>query len=81
MGSKDPQVAQSRLTEPLKYGGSLDKFEYTEVTPAVGRKYHDVQIRDLLKAENSSEVLKDMAYTSEHQINRLFQKAERAIDS
>ncbi|KIJ26533.1 hypothetical protein M422DRAFT_272357 [Sphaerobolus stellatus SS14] len=62
----DDSVARSRLTNPLEYSGSLDQYAYTEMTPIVGRLYHDVQIKDLLRDPDSKQLLQDMAYTISH---------------
>jgi len=59
-------VGRSRLKKPLEYSGSLDNFEHTEVTPVVGRLYPNVQIRDLLEAQNARQLLQDLAYTISH---------------
>lgn len=51
------------LKEPLVYSGSLDKFieEQDDITPVIGRAFTGVQIRDLIKAEDS--VIRDVALT------------------
>ena len=59
-------LARSRLTKPLEYSGLLDDYAYTEMTPVVGRLYHEVQIKDILRAPNSRQLLQDMAYTSKY---------------
>lgn len=58
------KMTRSRLSKPLQYSGSLDRFNFTEVTPVIGRQYDNVQIRELLNAPNSTELLQDLAYIS-----------------
>lgn len=49
----------------LKSSGFLDKFEYFEVTPVIGREYSNVDIVEWLQAPNSDELIKELAVTSE----------------
>ncbi|KAH8920393.1 taurine catabolism dioxygenase [Atractiella rhizophila] len=49
------------LQAPLKYGGSLDKFTKFDSTPIIGTEFVDVQLSDLLKAENADELIRDLA--------------------
>jgi hypothetical protein len=56
-------VARPRLSKPLTYSGSLDKFTSNDLTPVIGREYLDLQVVDLLKAEDK--VIQDLALTSE----------------
>uniref|UniRef100_A0A8H7KDG9 TauD/TfdA-like domain-containing protein n=1 Tax=Bionectria ochroleuca TaxID=29856 RepID=A0A8H7KDG9_BIOOC len=53
--------SRPRLTVPLTYTGSLDRFSHFDVTPAIGREYTGLHIRDLLKASN--EQIQDLALT------------------
>lgn len=55
-------VASSKyIHEPLKYSGTLDSYEYFEVTPCLGREYPKLSIRDMLKAPNSDDMIRDLA--------------------
>ncbi|KAH7376697.1 alpha-ketoglutarate-dependent taurine dioxygenase [Plectosphaerella cucumerina] len=54
-------VARPRLSKPLTYSGSLDKFTSNDLTPVIGREYLDLQVVDLLKAEDK--VIQDLALT------------------
>ena len=70
---------RSRNKAPLKYGGSLDKYDVSihglspycmltplqsfEVTPAIGREFKDLQLAELLDAPNSDELIRDLAIT------------------
>ncbi|KAI0595326.1 taurine dioxygenase family protein [Biscogniauxia sp. FL1348] len=50
--------------EPLKLSGVLDKFTYEDTTPAIGREFPTTNIvDDLLHAENSDALLRDLAIT------------------
>ncbi|ROW04919.1 hypothetical protein VPNG_07013 [Cytospora leucostoma] len=41
--------ARPRISQPLKYTGSLDSFKSQDLTPVIGREYEGLQVRDLLK--------------------------------
>jgi hypothetical protein len=57
-------VAPSKyIREPLKYSGTLDSYEFFEVTPSIGREYPKLSIRDMLNAPNSDELIRDFAIT------------------
>lgn len=60
----DPDRVQ--YPAPLKLSGALDKFEFEDTTPAIGREFPTVNIvDDLLNASNSDELVRDLAITSE----------------
>lgn len=52
-------------TEPLKPTGAFDKYEFAELTPVIGREYSNVQLTDLLKAENADELIRELAIIGE----------------
>lgn len=62
--SATPHTARTRLTEPLEYTGLLDSYKHRDLTPVIGREYQGLQIVDLLKAENSRDLIRDVAVTS-----------------
>ena len=47
--------------EPLKPNGTLDGFKTFEVTPAIGQEFPEVQIKDIISAPNSDELLQGLA--------------------
>lgn len=47
--------------EPLKYSGSLDQYEYFELSPIIGREYPKVKVTDILHAPNSEQQIRDLA--------------------
>lgn len=54
---------------PLKSTGALDKFEFADATPSIGREYPKVNIvDDLLNAPNADELVRELgiASTSHH---------------
>lgn len=56
---------QKSYLEPLQLTGALDRFEFEEATPAIGREYTSVNIvDDILNAENAEDKLRDLAITS-----------------
>jgi hypothetical protein len=63
--SQDSSIKSKSYPKPLQLSGALDKFQYEETTPAIGREYLGVNIvDDLLNAENADELLRDVAITS-----------------
>ncbi|KAI0479618.1 TauD-domain-containing protein [Xylaria cf. heliscus] len=57
-----PKV-ETNHREPLKLSGALDQFKYFDTTPVIGREYVDVDLAEWLRAENSDELLRDLAIT------------------
>ena len=57
-------TSHTRNRSPLKLSGALDKYEYEEVTPVIGREFPTVNIvDDLIDAPNADELLRDLAIT------------------
>ncbi|GFF77528.1 alpha-ketoglutarate-dependent sulfonate dioxygenase [Aspergillus udagawae] len=61
--SKATQESSALQREPLKLSGVLDQFESFDVTPAIGREYPTVNLKEWLSAPNSDELLRDLAIT------------------
>ena len=55
--------ARTRLTEPLAYTGSLDGYVYRDVTPAIGREFEGLQVRDVLADAHRDDLIRDLAVT------------------
>jgi hypothetical protein len=56
---------KTTATKPwVKSTGSLDQYDYIEVTPVIGREYPHVNLVSLLQAPNSEELLQELALTS-----------------
>lgn len=55
-------IARPRLAKPLTYSGSLEKYQYNDLTPVIGREFLDIQVADLLKGDD--QVIQDLALTS-----------------
>jgi hypothetical protein len=55
--------ARPTITAPLTYSGSLDSFAYTDLTPVIGREYTGVQIAQVLHAQESDRLIRDIAIT------------------
>ena len=58
------EESRPRLSEPLQYSGLLDSYTQQDLTPVIGREYKGLQVADILKAENSDQIIKDLAVTS-----------------
>lgn len=57
---------------PLDLTGALDKFLYEDTTPAIGREFPNVNIvDDLLNASDADELIRDLAITSELNLNQI----------
>ncbi|KAJ3054394.1 hypothetical protein HK097_001945 [Rhizophlyctis rosea] len=57
-------VSSLKLTPDrrLKNSGALDKYPHSTVTPAIGTEFAPgIQLVDLLKAENSDDLIRDLA--------------------
>ncbi|SPO07221.1 related to JLP1 - Fe(II)-dependent sulfonate/alpha-ketoglutarate dioxygenase [Cephalotrichum gorgonifer] len=55
-----PEVLTGHREAP-KFTGAFDKFESFEVTPVIGREYVNVNLAEVLRAENSDDLLRDLA--------------------
>lgn len=63
-----PEVGRNTLPGPLKYNGLLEDYPHFEVTPSIGREYgKELQLTDLLAAENADDLIQDLAVLSESQ--------------
>lgn len=59
------QPASQASRKPIQPTGALKHFEHEDLTPAIGRQYHHVNIvEDLMNAENADERLRELAFTS-----------------
>ncbi|OJJ46644.1 hypothetical protein ASPZODRAFT_1990760 [Penicilliopsis zonata CBS 506.65] len=57
------ELARPSISAPLESSGSLDAFDYTDLTPVIGREYRGVQVSDLLQAADSERKIRDLAVT------------------
>lgn len=48
------------IREPLKYSGSLEEYDSSDVTTAIGREYPNVQLSSILDDERK---IRDLAIT------------------
>jgi hypothetical protein len=53
------------IRQPLKLAGVLDKYESFDVTPIIGKEFVNAQLSEWLAAENSDELIRDLAITGE----------------
>ncbi len=63
---KPLSLSARATTKPLQRTGALDKYEYIESTPVIGREYKNVQLVDLLNADNSDELIRELSIISTH---------------
>lgn len=59
-----PIRSKAEHGQPLKLSGALNTFESFDVTPTIGREFPKANLVDWLDAENSDELLTDLAITS-----------------
>lgn len=62
-----PIRSKAEHKQPLKLSGALNSFESFDVTPVIGREFPKASLVDWLDAENSDELLTDLAITSRSQ--------------
>jgi hypothetical protein len=59
-------VQSNKYPEPQVASGALDKFQFEESTPVIGREYPTVNlVDDIINAKNADELIRDLAITSE----------------
>ncbi|RAK74613.1 TauD/TfdA dioxygenase family protein [Aspergillus fijiensis CBS 313.89] len=74
--------AERQYPKPLKVSGALDKYEYEETTPVIGREYPTVNIvDDLLNAPNADELVRDLAITISQRGVVFFQAQDNLTDA
>lgn len=58
------------LREPLKLSGGLDRFDWDDTTPIIGREFPRLNIvNDVLNAQNADELIRELAITSKSESN------------
>lgn len=55
-------VARTRLDGPLPYGGLLDSYVQSDLTPVIGTEFEGLQVADLLAA-NDDAFIRDLVVT------------------
>jgi hypothetical protein len=62
--AEQTRPADNNHKAPLKLKGVLDQFKSFDVTPVIGKEFPEVNLKSLLRAENSDELIRDLAITS-----------------
>ena len=57
-------VDNEQSRKPLELKGSLEQYEYFDVTPVIGREFKDVDVVAWLQSPNSDDLIRDLAITS-----------------
>ncbi|KAG9125308.1 hypothetical protein FRC07_008166 [Ceratobasidium sp. 392] len=66
---------------PIRSSGSLDKLDKLDVTPTIGTEFgRDVQLSQLLKAENSDALIRDLAVLISERGVAFFRNQDLTID-
>lgn len=50
--------------EPLQLKGLLEEYESFDVTPTIGREYPTINLKQILQAPNSDDLIRELAITS-----------------
>lgn len=54
-------VAKTRLNEPLLYKGLLNRYDYCELTPVIGREYINFNLHDLVQEVDNAYKIQELA--------------------
>ncbi|GAA5890781.1 hypothetical protein JCM6882_000659 [Rhodosporidiobolus microsporus] len=72
----------SRLKRaPLEPTGALDKYTKKNLTPVLGTQFREVQLPDLLTAENADELLRELAITVSRRCVVFFKDQHRKLSN
>ncbi|KAI9366945.1 putative TfdA family taurine dioxygenase [Zopfochytrium polystomum] len=75
------QQPSTLLRTPLSLSGALDKYKRFDVTPHIGTEFESgVQLSELLKAENSDDLIRDLAITVSRRNVVFFRNQDIAIE-
>jgi hypothetical protein len=56
--------ARPRISRPLEYSGSLDRYQNQDLTPVIGREYEGLQVAEILQSSDRDQLIQDLAATS-----------------
>lgn len=74
---QSPPAEATSYPKPLKSSGTLNKFDWEDVTPVIGREFPKVNlVDDILHAANSDELLRDLAIDSAFALSKYCVAAE-----
>ncbi|KAG8708155.1 hypothetical protein FRC09_001413, partial [Ceratobasidium sp. 395] len=65
---------------PIRSSGSLEKYNKLDLTPVIGSEFKGVQLVELLKAENSNTLIRDLAVLVSERGVVFFRNQEITID-
>ncbi|KAL3490711.1 hypothetical protein BJX62DRAFT_225699 [Aspergillus germanicus] len=55
--------ARPRISRPLEYSGSLDRYQNQDLTPVIGREYEGLQVAEILQSPDRDQLIQDLAAT------------------
>jgi hypothetical protein len=58
----------TRLSQPLKYSGSLDQYKHFDITPVIGEEFPELQLSEILSDDNK---IRDLAILGKSPIRPL----------
>ena len=56
--------SKSKVRLPLEANGSLDNYNFKDLTPCIGREFPTADLVDIMNAPNSEDLLQELALTS-----------------
>lgn len=59
-----PFAQASYPGQPFQLAGAIEAWSNFDVTPVIGREFANVDLASALRAENSDELIRDLAITS-----------------
>ncbi|KAM0240805.1 hypothetical protein ACHAP5_007840 [Fusarium lateritium] len=62
-GSSKGAEENTLIREPLKLSGLLDGYESFNITPVIGTEFPDANVVEWIKADNSDELIRELAIT------------------
>ena len=70
-GNVNSDTERSQLDKPMTLNGHLEPYRSFKVTPVIGTEFPDANIAEWLRAEQSDELLRDLAVTGSHNARTL----------
>jgi hypothetical protein len=61
---REATTQEHSTRKPLELSGALEGYQSFDVTPVIGREFVNVNLKELLRAPNSDDLIRDLAITS-----------------
>ncbi|KAF2404726.1 taurine catabolism dioxygenase [Trichodelitschia bisporula] len=63
LAAEQTQTPATQHREPLQLKGLLNQYKSHDLTPVIGREYPTINLKQLLRAPNSDDLIRDLAIT------------------